>query len=60
MASLPFAYSEEYKDIISPDDAYDLHWQGLIADQHAFKCPGENCHAPVVIVNMNKTGNELL
>jgi hypothetical protein len=60
VSSLPFAYSEEYQDIISADDAYDLHWQGIILNQHAFKCPGQNCHAPVVLANMNKQEDELL
>lgn len=60
MNSLPFAYSVEYGDIIPPDDAYDLYWEGKLTDQHAFKCPGLNCKADVTLANMYKEEQELL
>lgn len=60
MNSLPFAYSVEYGDIISPDDAYDLYWAGKLTNQHAFKCPGLNCKANVTLANMYKEEQKLL
>lgn len=59
MNSIPYAYSKEHGDILSPDDAYDYYWEGILTNQHLFTCPGLNCQAEITLANMYKDQQEI-
>lgn len=56
---LDIAYSLEWKDFITAEEAYDLYWSGLIKDKRAFQCPEDGCDGQVTCANMDKPEQSL-
>ena len=52
--SLDVAFSEEARDFLDPDKAYEFYWAGIITDKKKFVCPGTNCTAQVTCANLDK------
>jgi len=60
MATLPFAYSNEIKDTIDAEQAYELFWSGVIHNKSAFSCPEDKCDGNVTCINIDKAENDML
>lgn len=59
MAIIDYAYSKEYKDIITAAVAKELSEEGLISDKRAFECCGKGCTAQITCCNMTKPRSEM-
>lgn len=54
MSKIEEAYCVEYEDIIDPEQAYELYWDGIISDAKGFQCADPNCNAQITCRNMTK------
>lgn len=48
------AYSLDYCDVIDPEKAYELFWEGVIKDKRNFICPFPGCNAQITCSNIDK------
>ncbi|TBR39589.1 MULTISPECIES: hypothetical protein [Dyella] len=56
---LDVAYSLEWKDYITAEEAYELFWSAHIKDKRAFQCPEDVCDGQVTCANMDKPEQSL-
>lgn len=48
------AYSIEYDQVLDPEKAYELFWEGDIKDFRGFTCPEPGCDAQVTLANARR------
>lgn len=48
------AYSKEYDQVLDPEKAYELFWEGDIEDFRGFTCPEPGCDAQVTLANARR------
>jgi hypothetical protein len=56
---MEFAFSTEIDDFVQADEARDLFEDGLIVNNQAFVCPGDNCSAETTCVNLYRPATEI-